>query len=122
MATDRYADGLLDRVAGELRQLEGRPALELPSLLRPVVRRTLVEIRPDGSWPDSVLLQEALRAYVDFVDAALSDQSVEFDELERDDRRWLDACRQCSESFQLFDDLLCDLRADLPTRGPSTSA
>jgi hypothetical protein len=122
MVADSYANRFLDQVAVEIERLAGEPALVLPTLLRPVVRRTLLSIRPDGTWPESILLQEALRAYVDLVDSSLAGQNVGEDQLSRDDRRWLDACRQSSESIDLFDDMLHDLRADIPMPGPSTGA
>ena len=122
MVDDAYANQFLDEVAFEVQRLAGRAALDLPRMLRPVVRRTLLAIRPDGSWPESLLLQEALRAYVDLVDFTMADQSVGLDELDREDRRWLDACRESTESIQLFEDMLSDLRADIPVSGPSTGA
>ena len=122
VAGDAYADRFLDEVAAEVERLASQPARDLPRLLRPVVRRTLLAIRPDGSWPDSLLLQEALRAYVDLVEVVLADQDVELDELDREDRRWLDACRQSTESLELFDDMLWDLRRDIREPGPSTGA
>ena len=71
--TDEYANRFLDEVAVEVQRLGDEPALALPRILRPVVRRTLLAIRPDGSWPEPFLLQEALRAYVDLVDIALAE-------------------------------------------------
>jgi len=121
VADDAYADRFLDEVAHEVDRLADQRAVELPDMLRPIVRRTLLTIRPDGSWPDPLLLQEALRAYVDLVDMALVEQNVELAELDREDRRWLEACRQSTESIELLEDMLFALRADVPAPGPSTT-
>ena len=118
LVADDYSNRFLDQVADEVAQLAGQPVLELPRLLRAVVRRTLLSVRPDGSWPESILLQEALRAYVDLVEVSLAEQNLSPDALDRDDRRWLDACRLSIGSIELFDDMLCDLRADIQSRGP----
>jgi hypothetical protein len=104
-------DETLSRVAGE-------PAARLPELLRPAVRGLMRAVRPDGDWPDGVLLLQALRSYVDFVDAALAEQAVPEAALPAEDRRWLDACRTATSAVELFEDLLTDVRADMPAPSP----
>jgi len=116
---DPFGDWFFEGVAVELERLSSLPALSLPAALRPVVHRTLLVLRPDGSWPEAALLQEALRAYVELVDTSLYEQGVTFEELAAEDRRWLDACRQCTQSLTLFEDMLTDLRADVPFRAPN---
>jgi hypothetical protein len=116
---DAFDHRLLGEVAGHVERLaQTTPAGDLPAALPPIVRRTLVAVRPDGTWPEAALLREALRAYVDLVDEALATQAIGEDALAAPDRRWLDACRQCVESERLFEDLLEDLRASLPSPGP----
>ena len=111
---DSYSDRFLDEVARQVEQLADRRADQVVHELRPIVPRTLLAYKPDGSWPEAQLLQEALRAYLDAIESSLAEQPIGRDTLTDDDRRWLDACRQCVNSIELFEDMLTDLRADLP--------
>jgi hypothetical protein len=115
--SDAFASRFLGDVSAEVERVAAEPATELPRLLRDVVRRTLLAIRPDGSWPESSLLQEGMRAYVDLIEAAFADQGVGLDELDPQDRRWFDACRESIQSDELFDDMLADLRASIRPPG-----
>jgi hypothetical protein len=94
---DRYADQLLDEVAAHLATLEADEIGEL-------VRRLLVAVQPDGSWPEAELLREAVAACVDAVDHP--------DPV-------LDACREAISDPGLFADLLETLRQDLELPRPS---
>jgi hypothetical protein len=60
---DAFDHRLLGEVAGHVERLaQTTPSGDLPAALRPIVRRTLVAVRPDGTWPEAALLQEDLRA------------------------------------------------------------
>jgi len=111
---DSYPERFLDEVTSQVRQLVDRPVDHVIHELRPIVQRTLLTREPDGSWPEAHLLQEALRAYVDLIETSVSEQPTGLDTLTQDDRRWLDACCQCTDSLELFEDVLTDLRADIP--------
>lgn len=119
VADERFADQLLDEVADHLDELAATSAVELPARLQPIVRRTLLARRPDGSWPEPALLAEALAAYVGLLEQRMADDGIRDDDLTPEERRWLDALRACVQSPQLFDDMLADLRADVPPPGPT---
>jgi hypothetical protein len=112
--TDGFADRLFARVDAAVARVAELPPDELVGALRPEVREVLISFGDDGSWPETELLQEALRAFVDFADA-----TVDWSDLPPEDQRWLDACRQCTVSTQLLDDMLASLRPEIGRAGYS---
>jgi hypothetical protein len=117
--SDSYDDSFLDDVATQLDLLERRPPGERLDDARLLIQRAMLTTLPDGSWPDVRLVQEALSAYLDVVDTAFASEPDLIGNMDPADRRWVDACRQCVNSIQLLDDVLSDLRADVPQRGPN---
>jgi len=101
-------------------RLASRAVTQLVVEPRPVVAGAILMVNPAGSSPAAELLQEALREYVELIDATLADEQTAAKDLLPDDRRWLDACRQCTQSIELFPDLLTDLGAEAPSPPPRT--
>lgn len=109
-----WDDELLDGVADELAELVGVPPAALPARLRPVVQRALTTWRPDGTWPETDVVLELLRAYVDLLDEVLDGAGLRLADLPGDDARFVEAVRECATSPSAFADLLADLRAEIP--------
>ena len=112
-------DLFLDDIAKEMEQLESRSPRDRLEDARSLIQRVMLTTLPDGSWPDAHLVQEALRAYLDIVETAFADDHDLLASLDAADRQWIDASRQCANSIQVLDDMLWDLRADIPQRGPN---
>lgn len=116
---DRSTDRLFERIDAVTAHLADITPHEAVEQLRPEVRRLLISFRDDGSWPETELLAEAIRALLDSVDVALAEHDMTERELPADDQRWLDACRRCTESPELLDDMLADLRPEIGRAGYS---